>query len=202
MNRSNQILSDAEVLQLLRSQRTTSDGIRYLYQQHFEGLSSFIIHNNGNTEDAQDVFQEVIVAFIQLVKQEKFRGESSIKTFLFSMNRNIWFNELKRRKRAIEREKKYDKMQPAEEEQVNRVIENREANGKLIQVLENLGESCKQILLLYYYENLSMTEILARMDYENEQVVRNKKYKCMKKLEEMVSSDKNLYQQLKNLLHE
>src|SRR4029079_1220186 len=202
MNRSNQIWSDAEVLQLIRSQRTTGDGIRYLYQQHFESLSSFIIHNNGNAEDAQDVFQEVLVAFIQLVKQEKFRGESSIKTFLFAMNRNIWFNELKRRKRAIEREIKYDKMQPAEEEQVDQIIENREASGKLIQVLESLGESCKKILLLYYYENLSMTEILAQLDYENEQVVRNKKYKCMKKLEEMVSSDKNLYQQLKNLLHE
>src|SRR6185369_12844464 len=97
MNRSNQIFSDAEVLQLLRGQRTTSEGIRYLYQHHFESLSSFVIHNNGNADDAQDVFQEVIVGFIQLIKQEKFRGESSIRTFLFSMNRNIWYNELKRR---------------------------------------------------------------------------------------------------------
>ncbi|MFL5811566.1 MAG: RNA polymerase sigma factor [Flavisolibacter sp.] len=195
-------MSDGEVLELLRSQRTAGEGIRFLYQQHFESLSSFIIHNNGASEDAQDVFQEVIVSFIQLVKQEKFRGEASIKTFLFSMNRNVWFNELKRRKRANDREKKYDKMQPAEEEEINRVIENREASGKLIQVLDNLGEACKKILLLYYYENLSMTEILSQTDYENEQTVRNKKYKCMKKLEEMVSADKNLYLQLKNLLHE
>jgi RNA polymerase sigma factor (sigma-70 family) len=201
MNRSNQILSDTEVLELLKTPRTTSEGIRYLYQQHFEALGSFVIHNNGNGEDAQDVFQEVLVAFIHLVKQEKFRGEASIKTFLFSLNRNIWFNQLKRRKRAVEREKNYDKMQAAEEVQIDSVIENREANDQLIQLLEALGESCKKILLLYYYENLSMKEILEQMDYENEQIVRNKKYKCMKKLEEMVSSDKNLYQQLKNLLH-
>ena len=32
-----------------------------------------------------------------------------------------------------------------------------------------------------------MKEILQNLDYENEQVVRNKKYKCLKQLEQMMS---------------
>ena len=59
----------------------------------------------------------------------------------------------------------------------------------------------KKILLLYYYENRSMKEILSELDYENEQIVRNKKYKCMKKLEQMIEEDGTLFQHLKNLLH-
>ena len=47
-----------------------------------------------------------------------------------------------------------------------------------------------------------MKEILSSTGYENEQVVRNKKYKCLKKMEELIKADANLYHQLKTLLHE
>jgi RNA polymerase sigma factor (sigma-70 family) len=201
MRNSDRILSDADVLELLADPRTDREPIRFLYATHFESLSSFVIHNNGNPDDAQDIFQEVIVAFIQLVRTNKFRGEASIKTFLFSLNRNIWYNELKRRKRAIDRNKNYDRLSRPDEEVVDRVIENREANQQILKLLESLGENCKKILLLYYYENRSMKEILSDLDYENEQIVRNKKYKCMKKLEQMIEEDGNLFQHLKNLLH-
>ena len=70
-----------------------------------------------------------------------------------------------------------------------------------MKVLETLGDHCKKILVLYYYENQSMKEILAALHYENEQVVRNKKYKCLKKLEELIKNKPGLYQQLKNLLY-
>jgi RNA polymerase sigma factor (sigma-70 family) len=201
MRNSDRILSDADVLELLADPRTDREPIRFLYETHFESLSSFIIHNSGDYDDAQDIFQEVLVAFIQLVRTNKFRGEASIKTFLFSLNRNIWYNELKRRKRAIDRNKNYDRLSRSDEEVVDRVIENREANQEILKLLESLGENCKKVLLLYYYENRSMKEILSELDYENEQIVRNKKYKCMKKLEQMIEADGNLFQHLKTLLH-
>jgi hypothetical protein len=46
-----------------------------------------------------------------------------------------------------------------------------------------------------------MKEILDTTDYESEQVVRNKKYKCLKQLEQMVNENPALKQTLKNLLH-
>ena len=46
-----------------------------------------------------------------------------------------------------------------------------------------------------------MKEILEATDYENEQVVRNKKYKCLKQLEHMINEKPFLKQTLKNLLH-
>jgi RNA polymerase sigma factor (sigma-70 family) len=160
-----------------------------------------VVNNNGSWDDAQDIFQEVMIAFINLVKAGKFRGEASIKTFLYSLNKNIWLNELKKRGRAEVREMKYetaaDKMEPG----MNSVLETRESNEKLMKLMNELGETCKKILLLYYYENQSMKEILTSLNYENEQVVRNKKYKCLKRLEELVTENKPLYHQLKNLLN-
>ena len=46
-----------------------------------------------------------------------------------------------------------------------------------------------------------MKEILEQTDYESEQVVRNKKYKCLKQLEQMVNANPALRETLKNLIH-
>ena len=54
---------------------------------------------------------------------------------------------------------------------------------------------------MFYYEDLSMKDILDRLEYENEQVVRNKKYKCLKQLEKMISDNPALKHTLKNLLN-
>ena len=52
-----------------------------------------------------------------------------------------------------------------------------------------MGESCRKILSLFYYENLSMKEIVSQMHYENEQVVRNKKYKCLQQLTDKIKQN-------------
>jgi len=46
-----------------------------------------------------------------------------------------------------------------------------------------------------------MKQILEQLKYENEQVVRNKKHKCMKKLGELIQSDPLLANNLKAILH-
>jgi len=159
-----------------------------------------VVRNSGSMDDAADIFQEVIVAIINLVQAGKFRGESSIKTFLYALTRNTWLNELKRRGRAEVREMKYEIGMDKMTENADAAIENREMNALLMKTLSELGESCKKILLMFYYENRSMKEIQASLPYENEQVVRNKKYKCLKKLEEMISRNERLYGQLKGLI--
>jgi RNA polymerase sigma factor (sigma-70 family) len=65
-------------------------------------LENYVLNNNGSRDDAADVIQETIVAFIEIVEQGKFRGDSSIKSFLFAITRNVWLTELrKKRQRRI-----------------------------------------------------------------------------------------------------
>jgi RNA polymerase sigma factor (sigma-70 family) len=196
-----QSLTDAEVIDNLLRNRDVDSSLKFLYRSHYEFLGRYVVNNNGSWDDAQDIFQEVMIAFVNLVKAGKFRGEASIKTFLYSLNKNIWLNELKKRSRAQVREMKYEKASDKMEPGMNSVLETRETNEGLTKLMNELGETCKKILLLYYYENQSMKEILTSLNYENEQVVRNKKYKCLKRLEELVTENKSLCHQLKNLLH-
>ncbi len=192
---------DSEMLDNLRSGRRMEETIKAIYRNHFGGLCWYVMNNNGSRQDAEDVFQEVMVNFIELVQKDKFRGEASVKTFLFSLNRYTWLNELKRRGRALVREEKYERGQDRVEMDTSHFIAGREGKAEVLRVVGELGETCRKILLLFYYENLSMKEILEATDYETEQVVRNKKYKCLKQLEQMVNANPALKQSLKNLLH-
>ena len=193
--------SDQELLQLIRSGSGMDAAVRMLYGSYFDFLGIYVQQHSGSDADAEDVFQEVIVAFIDLVQRDKFRGESSIKTFLFALNRNIWLNELKKRKRAAARETKYEREQSTEDPGVAHYIGAREGRQQLMEVIGRLGSVCQQILLAYYFEGLSMKQILEQLKYENEQVVRNKKHKCMKKLDELIQSDPLLANNLKAILH-
>lgn len=192
---------DSEIVENLRSGKRMEATVKALYRMHFDSLSWHIMNNNGNREDAEDIFQEVMVSFIDLVQKDKFRGESSVKTFLFSLNRNLWLNELKRRGRALVREEKFEKGKEKAEEDFGFQLAEREGKKAVLDVVQKLGETCKKILLLFYYEDLPMKEIVSATDFENEQVVRNKKYKCLKQLEQMLDTNPILKQTLKNLLH-
>ncbi|MGZ5285823.1 MAG: RNA polymerase sigma factor [Flavisolibacter sp.] len=193
-------LNDADIIIELQQGRAR-EAICQLYFQHFALLSRYVFANQGNEADAEDLFQEVLIAFINLVKQNKFRGESSIATFLFAINKNLWLNELKKRGRTAVREEKYGESLITKDPGMELVISNRETERILVDTMKKLGDTCQQILLLYYYEQLSIKEILSKLPFENEQVVRNKKYKCLKKMESLVSENQALYQQLKNYLH-
>lgn len=193
-------LSDKRLIELLRSDTNPDEAIRYLYRTQYSMTAAYIKQNSGTDEDAEDIFQEVVMVFIEVLKKNKFRAESSISTFLYSLTRNIWLNELKKRGRAKLRDAVFEKGKETTEMDVGYLMINRELKFQLMQLVDKLGETCKKILLAFYFENQAMREILQNLDYENEQVVRNKKYKCLKQLEQMMTAQPTLANNLKSVL--
>jgi len=194
------IFTDSGLIQALKSGTNTDDAIRHLYRTQYRMTSAYIRQNNGTDQDAEDIFQEVILVFIDVLKKEKFRGESSVSTFLYALTRNIWLNELKKRGRSKLRDEVFEKGKDRTDIDVSHLIANREIRTQLMKLVESLGETCQKILLAFYFENLAMREILKTLNYENEQVVRNKKYKCLKQLEQMLAGKPALSKSLKSLL--
>lgn len=192
---------DTELVARLRVGEGMDEVIKAIYRSHFESLAWYVQNNSGSRQDAEDVFQEVVLSFIGIVQADKFRGESTVKTFLYSLNRHIWLNELKKKGRALAREEKYGKGNEWVELDAAQTIAERENKSLVLDLMDKLGETCKQILLLFYYENNSMKQILETLHYENEQVVRNKKYKCLKQLEQLLNANPTLKKTLKNWLH-
>jgi len=181
--------SDADLITAIGREDQLNSAILFIYEQYAEAVQSFIMANSGTPPDAEDIFQETVVTFIDLVKKDKFRGEASVKTFLTAIARNLWLNELKKRARSGMREKAFEHNRDGVELDVSQYIANREVKQQFVAVLEKLGEPCKKLLTLFYYENLSMKDIVQHLPYENEQVVRNKKYKCLQALTDLVKQN-------------
>ncbi|HEX3383789.1 MAG TPA: RNA polymerase sigma factor [Mucilaginibacter sp.] len=192
--------SDEELIKTLKKDHVSDLVIKHLYRNYYSGLSNYIRANQGSEQDAEDIFQEVIVSFIDVVKMDKFKGESSIKTFLYSLCRFTWLNELKRRNRVLQREEKYEGARDQEERDVSHLLAGREAKGTVMAMMDRLGEVCKKILVAFYYDDLPMKDILPLVDFQNEQVLRNKKYKCLKSLEQQLEENPDLALQFKNAL--
>jgi RNA polymerase sigma factor (sigma-70 family) len=188
-------INQQEILKAL-GQPDIEAPVALLYEHYFEGIVSQICFQGGSREDGADIFQEAILILITKVKTKQFRGDSSLKTFLTGIARNLWLTEFRSQGRRVYRERAFMQQTqphtPAPEPQ-----EENEA-VVLSQVIERLGENCRKILTGYYYEEKSMKELLTLFKYENEQVLRNKKSKCMKSLKEMINANPYLLKNLKS----
>jgi RNA polymerase sigma factor (sigma-70 family) len=162
--------------------------IHQLYKQYSGMVIAYIISNQGSQQDGEDVFQEALIAFINLVKSGKFRGEASLQTTFVAISRNIWLNEQKKRKSLDTRGKLFENARQQEADPASQLLQ-REVSEQFLNLMSRLGESCKSLLTMVYYENLSNKDILERTHYESEQVIRNKKYKCMKELTELIKDN-------------
>jgi|SRR5450432_147826 RNA polymerase sigma factor (sigma-70 family) len=193
--------SDSELVEAICDKETLEPAILQLYEEHAEVTRSFIMGKGGTEQDADDIFQETVVSFIDSVQKAKFRQESGVRTFLVSISKNLWYNEIRRRQRAGNREKLYESDLEQEETGVSEIIQDRELKKHMSQLLQSLGDSCRKILELFYYENLPMKEIVSHLHYENEQVVRNKKYKCLQQLTDRMKQNPLAAQQISELIN-
>ena len=177
--------------------------VRYLYDHYFEDAATEIRLRGGTDEDAADIFQEAVLILIEKIKTGKFRLESSVKTFLVGIARNLWLFEKRTRERRSSREMHYTISENSHVDTEDLDIADRvfsKSNTDAIQTMfRQVGEICSKILIGFYYENSSMKNLLQRFHFDNEQVLRNRKAKCMKKLKKILTEQPELLQQLKML---
>ena len=54
--------------------------------------------------------------------------------------------------------------------------------------MEQLGETCRKVLMYYYFDEMSMQEIADKLGFANTDTAKTKKYKCKQKLDELVKA--------------
>lgn len=156
-----------------------------IYQQSFGQIKQFIVHNNGSEQDAEDIFQEGLLAVWRNIKSGKYENQKNVKlsTYVFQVCKYRWFEHLKsaKVKYSTRLNPEYDIV---EENNLAQLQEEEERASYLRSLFEQLGEKCQQILNLYYYKKKSLAEIAQEMDY-TPQSAKNEKYRCMQRLKAM-----------------
>ncbi len=172
--------SDARILGRIRE--GGEDALVELYRRCRRPVLAYIVANSGSADDAEDLLQEALVVLWERVRGGRFEQTAKIETFIVATVRNMWLRRLSRMRR--ESRNPSDREEPADDapSPLDSLIDGEEA-VLVRQALDTLGDPCRSLLLLYYWEELSMQEIADRLGFANADTVKSKKYQCKKALE-------------------
>ncbi len=72
--------------------------IEEIYKDYGPMIANLVKQNNGNAQDASDLFQEILI-ILHRYAQEGFVLSCSLKSFLYTLCKRRWINELKKKGR-------------------------------------------------------------------------------------------------------
>jgi RNA polymerase sigma factor (sigma-70 family) len=176
--------SDAKILDLIRKGED-EESLAVLYKANRRPVVSYVIKNSGTSDDGEDVLQEAVVVLWEKVRSGKFQYESQLSTFIMGTARNIWLRRLARRRKEVPEGQNVDNARSPDPSPLEELIDSDRA--KLVRdSLTKLGDPCKKLLLLFYWEECSLEEIAGKMGFANAETVKSKKYQCKKALEKIL----------------
>ncbi len=172
--------------------------IRFLYKTNasvMQKVIQYVRNNSGNEQDGQDMFHEGIIVLDRNIRQDKFRGESSLSGYLFSICRLLWMNQIRKKSKTELRD---DPMTMDQTEKINPESLSMADEKKAIlnKVLQQLGERCQKILELWKL-SYSMQEIAEKMGFSSAAMATKNKYKCHKSLLKYLKEHPQLMEYLK-----
>ncbi len=181
---------DQKIMEALKN----NDGWAYYYIQvnYFPAVTAMILLHGGSEEEAKDVIMDGIYALIKNIREGKYVLQSSarLKSYFLRICKNIWFDRVKTHKRrtVVSIDEVIHKLEETS------VVRDEEIKEEILTPRQKIVEEllaastgkCKELLILYYYHNLSHQEIAKKMGYSSADTSKNRKLKCIKQLKEII----------------
>lgn len=156
--------------------------LSWIYSDYHQTVRHHVLKNSGSEDDVSDVFQETIITLYRQITEGKLNLTTDLKGYFFSVARNIWNVQLRRKRRNII----LDTDLPDDNENEDSKIIILE---KIIsRVFQKLKPDAQTILKLYA-EGKTYEEITSIMNLKNETYARRKKYLSKEALIELIKED-------------
>ncbi len=133
-----------------------------IYGRTYPMVLHYIKQHGGAPEDAQDLLQEAIILFYEKLMQEKLTLTASITTYLMSICKNLWRQELEKRHRQLPVD--YSKTDAIEELAIPEAENDTLA---LTHFVAQLGKKCEAVLLGFYYFGQTMHQLADQHQYRS-----------------------------------
>ena len=112
----------------------------------------------AQTPDWEDVVNEVITQVIEKVKKGEFRGDSSIGTFIYTITSRRIIDHIRQKTKVLR-----SVPEPAPLPDPCDDAESRERSRILAEAIQRLKPKFKEVLNLYYYQELTRDEVAERL---------------------------------------
>jgi len=158
--------------------------IEAIYRDNYPMVQAFILNNNGNTDEARDIFQETMIVLFEKAVSGSFELNCQLKTYIYSVCRRLWLKRLQQLQRYHNPVENGEETVSVEEE-----LEVHEKHNTDFSIMENalarIGEPCKSLLDAYYIQKKSMQDIASDFGYTNADNAKTQKYKCLLRLKKL-----------------
>jgi RNA polymerase sigma factor (sigma-70 family) len=176
---------DREFIQRIKANDRTVLGELFVKYQRM--ISTYILKNGGDKNDAEDIIQETIIVLWQKVNSDSLQLTVKLGTYLQAVAKNKWMAELRKR-RKISAQDISENINDGNPSSLDHLV-NEEKIEYVRKALDMLQPICRKLLLLYYFEEKSMNQIAKILELANADVAKSKKYQCKKNLEEILKEN-------------
>lgn len=198
MSKSNSkyIISDKEILEQIKN-GDPMNTMEVLYAREFPKIRSYILKNSGNEEDARDIFQEVIMRLFTHIKLGKFNEDYELAGFMFTVGRNAWRKQAGKAVHTSDLDIADATGQHSED--LYDTIFDVERKNVVEELLNSVGENCKQILKMVLFDNLPLKKVAKILGYATETTAKTRHYKCKQRLIKKVKGSAQLSELLRSI---
>ena len=136
-----------------------------LYARHAKALLAYAIGMLGDRNDAEEVLQQVFIAFV--ARCPKLPANTNVKAYLFASARNRVVNVHRGRSRADNFAREYEvfaRLRDNPEPHVGAALEAEDARRSLNGALARLPDEQREVVLLHTQGGLTFSEIASALD--------------------------------------
>jgi len=188
--------SDEALIDGLRKRKKSY--IEYIYLEFTPLVAHHVCQNSGHTSDVDDLVQEAMLILYQRSMSQTFKLECSLKTYFFSICKNLWLQQLARKYRLLyqadsevnEPHSTYRSDNP------DRLEEEAVKHRLLYKSMLALPKDCQHLLELYFLE-IPYKEIARMLKLKDEIIVKTRKYACKNLLRKKIMNDPEFHQYFK-----
>ncbi len=172
-------LSETTYLEGLKS--GNQELLNKVYSSNYPAIERMVLKNSGSSDEAKDVFQDAMLVFYKNISKEGFELTAAISTYIFAISRRLWLKRLKQKSKLS-----YDQEDASVEAFDFELISKNpdEIMLRVVELLKQRGKNCLDILKRIYFNNQSFDQIADALGYASGQVVREQKYRCIKRVRE------------------
>lgn len=176
-------MNDSELIQLLKKGDKLI--LKKIYVDYRSDFIAFGRKISSSENDILDCYQDAIIVLQEQVYTGKLDTlNCSIKTYLFGIGKYMLYEKNRKRSKTILSVVDTNEITMIEVPVFSEVLTNQQKKIKL--GFNKLGKKCKEILNLFYYRGYNIEEITNTLNYENKNVVKSQKSRCLKKLKEII----------------
>jgi RNA polymerase sigma factor (sigma-70 family) len=180
---ANKYFSEKVLLSALKSH--DEHAIKYIYESYWPINLKLLKLNNGDEEDAKDLYQESMLDLLEKLWSEDFVLTCKISTYFYSICRNNWLYHTRSKKRFIEIED--DVMPENSNEEITEDEMKLPDDEEIKNAVMSLGDPCRSLLVGFYYDGLSMEQLALKLNYKSSKGAKQQKFRCKERLTQAIS---------------